>query len=264
MIIQDLPKFKTEKELFDHIVENEDAIFTQAKMELKKADGFGFTPQLLKKEFSEKGVSVDDLLAKDVLESTLIINTTNVIDSHKDLHIPGLWDKSLKENKRVLHLEEHKRGFANIISKGADLKAYAQTVTWKSLGFDMEGKTEALTFDSNIRKSQHAFMHEQYAKGNVDEHSVGMQYVKMITCINDEDYPVQKENWDKYIKEAANPEALGKGKIFWAVTEAKVIEGSAVPLGSNSFTPTQSIKADPTGPTKKQQDKAAILKWLKS
>ena len=106
-------------------------------------------------------------------------------------------------------------------------------------------------------------MFTEYKKGNVTEHSVGMQYVKMVTCINDEDYPVQKENWDKYIKEAANPEALGKGKIFWAVTEAKVIEGSAVPLGSNSFTPTQSIKSDPTGPTKQEQEKAAILKWCK-
>ena len=261
MIIQDLPKFETEKELFDHIVKEEDAIFTQAKMQLKKADGFGFTPKLLKKEFSEKGASVDDLLAKDVLEATLIINTTNVIDSHKDLHIPGLWDKSLNENKRVLHLEEHKRGFANIISKGEDLKAYTETVTWKSLGFDMEGKTEALTFDSNIRKNQHAFMHEQYAKGYVDEHSVGMQYVKMATCINDEDYPVQKENWDKYIKLAANPEVLGKEKLFWAITEAKVIEGSAVPLGSNSFTPTQSIKQEPT---KEETNKADFLNWCKS
>ncbi len=96
-----LPNFETEKELFEHIVKNEEAIFTQAKMEMKKADGLGFDSILLKKDVSEKAVSVEDLLAKDVLEAKLAINTTNVIDSHKDLHIPGLWDKSLKENKHI-------------------------------------------------------------------------------------------------------------------------------------------------------------------
>ena len=29
----------------------------------------------------------------------VIINTTNIIDSHNDLHLPGLWKKSLQENK---------------------------------------------------------------------------------------------------------------------------------------------------------------------
>jgi len=252
----ELPKFETEKELFDHVVNNEDQIFTQAKMEMKKADGFGCFALPLKDNLSEKGASVAELIARDSFEAKLTINTTNVLDSHGDVHIPGLWDKSLKENKRILHLQEHKRSFDAIIAKKENLKAYAETVSWKSLGFDMEGKTEALTFDSTISKEQNAYMHEQYAKGNVDEHSVGMQYVKMVTCINDDDYPVQKDNWDKYAPMVANKEALESAKMFWAVTEAKCIEGSSVLMGSNSFTPTQSIK------TETVKEISAVEKWL--
>ena len=37
-----------------------------------------------------------------------IINTTGLIDSHQDLHIPGIWNKSVKENKSILHVQEHK------------------------------------------------------------------------------------------------------------------------------------------------------------
>ena len=40
-MILKLPKFETEKELFQHLVENEQEIFTQAKMQMKKADGLG-------------------------------------------------------------------------------------------------------------------------------------------------------------------------------------------------------------------------------
>jgi len=256
-----LPEFKTEKELFDHVVENEDVLFAQAKMAMKFADGIGYSSTPLVNDLASKGLSVDDLLAKDNLETKLIINTTNVIDSHGDMHVPGLWDKSLKENRKILHLQEHSRKFSDVISRKENLKAYAESVSWKNLGFNFEGKTEALTFDSKILKSQNEYMFSEYAKGNVDEHSVGMQYVKMVTCIDDEDYPTQKENWDKYFPMAVNNDTF-TGKMFWAVTEAKVIEGSAVLMGSNSFTPTQSIKNEPE-PTESELKEIAIKEWLK-
>jgi hypothetical protein len=261
MILKDLPKFETEKELFDHIIENEETLFAQAKMAMKEADGLGFQAIPLRSGIADKSATPEELLQKNNLQAKLAINTTNVIDSHLDLHVPKMWDKSLKENKKILHLKEHSRKFADVISRKDNLKAYTETVTWKSLGFDFEGKTEVLTFDANILKEQNEGMFKEYAKGNVDEHSVGMQYVKMVTCINDEDYPVQKENFDKYIEMAVNKDSF-TGKLFWAVTEAKVIEGSAVLMGSNSFTPTQSIKSEPKELTPDQKKAIAVRKWL--
>jgi hypothetical protein len=37
-----------------------------------------------------------------------VINTTNWMDSHRMFHIPGIWNKSLKDNPTFkLHLQEH-------------------------------------------------------------------------------------------------------------------------------------------------------------
>ena len=50
-----------------------------------------------------------------------------------------------------------------------------------------------------------------------------------------------KDNYDKYISHVANKEQI-QGGVFYAVTEAKLIEGSAVLLGSNPITPTLEIE----------------------
>lgn len=252
--------FASEKEMLDYVTQNEEKIFEQAKSIVKHADGFGGYSEPMRDDFSTKSIDTEKILEQGYLTAKLAINTTNILDSHDDVHIPGLWDKSLKENKRILHLQEHDRTFRGIIAEGDDLKAYAETRTWKSLGFNLEGKTEVLTFDSVVREKENAFMFEKYAKGKVREHSVGMQYVKMVTCVDDEDYPSFKENWDKYAPMVHNKEMLEGRKVFWAILEAKTIEGSAVPLGSNSFTPTQEIKADPQE-SQKDIFRQAVKEW---
>lgn len=267
MILKGQPQFATDKELFDWIVNNEETIFAAAKAEKKLAEPFGHLTIPMKDGSSFKNeVGVDeDLINKEVLDVKAVINTTNLLDSHKDVHIDGLWDKSLKEkSRRLLHVQEHKSyEFDKIISSGDDLKAYVETVTWKSLGYNMEGSTQALTFESKVRKDRNPFMHKQYAKKYVDNHSVGMFYVKMVTCINDEDYPVQKENWDKYAPMVVNKDELALTKYFWAILEAKAIEGSAVPNGSNWATPTSSVKTEVKEQTKTIKE-SPFLKWLES
>ncbi len=236
-----IPDFETRKELFDFLVKNEQTLITQKKNAIKEADGFAFVPVGSGSEITNKAVST----TKESIEVVAVINTTNIIDSHLDLHLPKMWEKSLNENKMIMHVQEHKSyEFSKIIADGQDLKAYVKNYTWKQLGFNWEGNTQALMFKSTVKVDRNPFMFEQYAKGYVKNHSVGMRYVKISMCINDDDYQVQKENWDKYIKEAINPEFAESNGYFWAVHEAKVIEGSAVPLGSNFVTPTISVKAD--------------------
>ena len=237
----ELKSFGTKKELFNYIVENEEYIIEEKMAELKKADGVDFVIPI-NKQVSKSETAPISLLDKDVIEVTAIINTTNIMDSHKDVHIPGLWDKSLSENKRIKHLQEHVNKFDHIISDKDDLKAYTKTYRWKELGYDAEGSTQALVFESKVKKERNAFMHEQYAKGNVDNHSVGMIYVKMVTCINDEDYGAQFEAWEKYFPQVINQSEAEKSGVFWAITEAKCREGSAVVDGSNFVTPTTSVK----------------------
>lgn len=134
--------------------------------------------------------------------------------------------------------------FDKIIADGDDLKVSAVTMTWKSLGYAYPGSTQALVFDSNVKQSRNAYMFDQYAKGYVKNHSVCMQYVKMVLCINepdDLDYGAEFEAWEKYYSEIANKEYADEMGYFWAILEAKIIEGSAVPRGANSATPTLSV-----------------------
>jgi len=228
--------FKTKKELFAWMVENKQTLIAQKKAEMKRADGVLFALPGFQYEATKADGEGNELTIKAV------INTTNLMDSHQDVHLPGIWNKSIKENKMIMHLQEHKMEFNKIIADGKDLKATVKTYTWKELGYNFEGKTEALIFDSTIKKERNPYMLNQYKQGNVKNHSVGMQYVKLIMAINDENYGAEFEAWEKYYPEIANKSEADTHGYFWAVKEAKVIEGSAVPLGSNRATPTLDIK----------------------
>jgi len=240
-------KFETKKELFEFLFKNKDSLIAQKKANLKIADCISFAPtiSMLKKD-TEKANEPIDVSFLDELKVIVIINTTNLMDSHFDVHIRGLWNKSLKENKMLMHLQEHKMEFSHIISEGKNLKAYVKDYTWNELGFDFEGKTQALVFESIIEKKRNKKMFEQYANGWVKNHSVGMRYVKYDMAINDEDYPNEFIAWEKYYPEIANKKAVDDKGYFWYVLEAKAIEGSAVPLGSNFVTPTlENNKSEP-------------------
>lgn len=149
-----------------------------------------------------------------------------------------------------MHIQEHKsHEFSSIIASGDDLKAFTKTMTWKSLGYDVEGSTQALVFDSTVKRERNPYMFNQYSKGYVNNHSVGMRYVKIFMAIDDDRYEEEKAVWDKYYPEITNKEEADASGVFWAVTEAKAVEGSAVPMGSNPITPTQSIKTEPSQDT---------------
>jgi hypothetical protein len=237
----DLSKYTNRGDLFRFLKDNKHQIIGRREREVKCADAV-FYRAVHGKEGADKAGGVSELLLKDRISVRSVINTTNLLDSHGDVHIKGLWKKSLKEQRNLCLLQEHQWSFDHIISD--DVKADAVRMTWKELGLDFAGETEALVFESEIEKARNPFMFEQYARGYVKNHSVGMRYVQVSLCVNSDDryYLEEKDSWDKYIGEVANAEEAEAAGYFWAVTEAKFVEGSAVPLGSNWATPTQSVK----------------------
>ena len=247
-MILELPQYETKKEMFDFLVANKTTLINQKKSAIKFADAISLNviPQNLHsttKAYDNREEEEED---KDFVEVKAVINTTGILDGHGDVHIKGLWNKSLKENKRLLHVQEHKTAeFDKIISSGEDLKAYVKDFSWKELGYEGEGETQALVFESKVRRERNAKMFEAYSKGYVTNHSVGMQYVKLELAINDEEYEKEMNFWNKYIDQVVNRKDAEDAGYFWVVTEAKAIEGSAVPLGSNPITPTMSIKNEP-------------------
>ena len=259
-----IPKFDNQDEKFAWLKANKDDLEYQKKSAVKEVDMMIPTGGKLLVE--KDGANKDALSEEsDVVKVRAIINTTYVMDSHKDVHIDGLWKKSLQENKFIKHLQEHEMSFKSIIADKDDLSAFTKSYSWRDLGVDAEGKTQALVFDSNVRKSRNSYMFEQYKQGNVDNHSVGMIYVTMKLAINkpdDEDYEKEYAEWEKHIDKILNKEEVERGGYFWAIYEAKAREGSAVPLGSNYITPTLSRSKDTQGEGERIADKMSLSPYL--
>jgi len=241
-----IPADLTGKALFDFVVKNEAIIIHAKKSEIKHGDGF-CSPVLYvddrgklanKAEAGYSPVAIKD----GELQLSVVINTTNWFDSHMDVHIPGIWDKTVKDNyKNGLYLlNYHKATHEDVIGEG--LKPSVVNTTWKDLGYNYNGTTQALFFNGKIYEDRNPGAFKAYRNGEVKQHSVGMRYIKMVTCINDEDYPVQKENWDKYAPMVTNIKDAEDNGVFWAILEAQANEGSKVLFGSNPMTPDMTPK----------------------
>lgn len=272
----EIPTGLARKELFEFLLKNKEALIQQKRLIGKACDGYAFHPEA--NLFNIKGEQLKASSAGvivspgDIVNVKTVINTTNWLDSHLDVHLPKLWKKSLDENKRLLHLQEHDMEFDKVIASGKDVRAYTRSMTWKELGFNYAGSTEALVFDSDVRKSRNPYMYDQYLQGWVDNHSVYMQYVKIVMCINEPNhtgYGAEYEAWEKYLPEIVNKEFAEEMGYFWAVSEAKIIEGSAVVRGSNIVTPTLSVipkSEPPTGTPKNEPGKTtrSLVEVLKT
>lgn len=239
-----IPQFASKGELFNWLRQNKHLLLQAKKSAVKHSDaiaGINIVPSLEQASEIAKELGVAAAPLDGSIMAKIVINTTNLLDSHGDVHIDGLWKKSLQEMKLIYHIQEHKMQFDKVISD--DVKAFTNKISWKSLGYDYEGNTEALIFDSTIKALRNQYMYDQYIQGHVKNHSVGMRYVRLSFCVNSEEkwWIEEKEAWDKYYPMIANKEAADENGYFWAVTEAKVVEGSAVLIGSNSATPTISI-----------------------
>lgn len=240
----DFTQFENKGDLFKFLIKNKQTLINQKKAITKEADSVNFHPSSII-EGEKENATIKAITKADPVQDLgnehkvkVIINTTNLMDSHNDVHLPGLWNKSLSENKSIMHLQEHRMAFDKIISDGEDLKSFVQDFNWKEFGQNFIGKTQALVFESNIRKSRNEFMLNQYANGFVKQHSVGMRYVKLGLAMNDDSNATEFEAWEKYFPIIANKERADEKGFFWFVPEAKIIEGSSVPLGSNHVTPT--------------------------
>jgi hypothetical protein len=63
-----------------------------------------------------EAIKADSVNTNDInkIQAKLVINTTNIMDSHSDVHLKGIWNKTVKEQKPAL-LQEHQM-FNSIIS----------------------------------------------------------------------------------------------------------------------------------------------------
>tara|TARA_S200002703_G_scaffold18690_3_gene15229 strand:+ start:551 stop:1387 length:837 start_codon:yes stop_codon:yes gene_type:complete len=228
------------------LIANKKELIRLKKAEMKKADNVSCSGFAIKSETISKNADTESELYR-----TIVGNTYNFMDSHDDVHIPGIFTKSIKENSRnVLHLHDHVHQLDAQVGKALDI--YEKEVSWSEVGLETEGKTTALLMDSRIEKKRNPNIFEDYKSGLINQHSVGMQYVKIELAVNDSEEKEEFAVWNRYKDQIINLDKAEEQGYFWAVTEAKLIEISCVIKASNELTPTL--------PTKSVEDLAEELK----
>lgn len=231
--------FATKKEEIDYLVKHNKEI-----IEFKKAVVKHTTPTTTEAEISStlKALSTSKEHDTDnVIKRTVIGNTYNWLDSHGDVHLDGTFGKSISERQnKIWHLHDHEQKITAKV--GIPSKIYEETVAWSDLGIKKAGTTTALMMDSDIRKDYNNLIFQEYKDGNIDQHSVGMYYVKIDFAVNDKEHKAEFKTWNDNIENIGNREKAEELGYFYAVKEAKLVEISAVLQGSNELTPTIEAK----------------------
>lgn len=250
-----IPDFGSDRDqLFDWLKKNKSLLIQQKKMSIKEADSFNINierDEYIKID-SNKEFGLVDVNSKNLVVKAAI-NTTGIIDSHADLHLPKGWNRTVKHKaKDGLHLKEHKMVFDNVLADGVDeVQVYVTTMSWKSLGYSFEGNCDVLMHKSILKAYPNPLPHQltksemyyRYRDGEVKNHSVGMGYGSVLFCVDSTDkyWAEEKGNFDQYIEYAVNPEVAKELGYYFAVPEMKYYEGSSVVRGSNWATPTVSV-----------------------
>ena len=83
----EIPSFQSKSDLFDFMIANKSTLIAQKMSVLKHADGLAHSTPIL----NQKGevLKADNVsLDANEIQVKAIINTTNIMDSHKDGQIP--------------------------------------------------------------------------------------------------------------------------------------------------------------------------------
>jgi hypothetical protein len=222
--------------------EGKKALFESKKSQIKYTDTILSTPLLRAKESTLP--TQDEVKKKDSLDVTIVCNTAWFCDSHMDVLTADSYNNSVKaRGTTVPHIADHRQSSTSHVGDVTAL--YTKEMSLKDLGLEQEGKTTALIMESTVRKDYNEDVFKFYANGKINQHSIGLRYVKIYLAYDssDPDEAAYKDVWDKYYPSIINKEEVDKRGYFWAVTEIDLMENSCVLFGANALTPTLEVKS---------------------
>lgn len=168
----------------------------------------------------------------------VIANTYYWLDSHGDVHVKGCFTKSIKENQgKIFHFDNHEHSFNSKVGNVKSIKEV--NVNWSDLGVSKDGKTICIIGETELVEDYNCQVYDAYKNNEINQHSVGMQYVNLQIAVNQPQEVEAYKLWNEIYPLLGNPETADKLGYFWVVKEAKLKEYSCVLWqGSNSLTPT--------------------------
>lgn len=239
--------FENKEQLFKALKDNKDKIINIKKKSIYT--GYNVqNPEDSKQTVSNSQIklkALDKTASKELFEDQnyyyFVVNTTNILDSHRDLHVTGIWNKSAKEQSGKNYLvDTHSLTIKDVIAYPEDVIIFVATIPFKALNYDYKGDTEALIYKVLKNNIVGKEIKEAIESGKTMQASVKMQYVKIDLAMNSdsEDDKVELMNFNNYKDQIANiSDFTEEPSYFFIVKEAKNIhESSLVPFGSNHVT----------------------------
>lgn len=225
--------------LFKDLREKKEEIIDLKKAQILKSCDKGLS--VIAKPIASKVIKTEfKNFSQDDKNYYIAVNSTKLLDSHRDLHLDGIWDRTAKEQQGKNYLvADHELKMGSVIARKEYITMFVAEVSWSALGKDYEGNTEVLVYQIPKDKIICETSKEWLESGDDIEASVRMQYVniKLALDSNEKGDEEEKKEYDKYYPMIANKDEFESIYYFWTVYEAKnVRESSLVLFGSNHGT----------------------------
>lgn len=255
-ILGEKKEFASKELMISYVKENLEQIIDFKKgCEQKSVDkGLAVSCKTLngiRMEVADKAISVD----KDYYY--IAVNTTRILDSHDDLHINGLWNKSVvDQNGKNYLVDTHNLTIRDTIVRKEHIEIFVAKVTFASLGMPYAGSTQVLVYKFRKDKIVNKEAKEWLESGDAIQASVRMIYVSIEFALdsNAPEDKKAKENYDTYKGEIANASDFEYIPYFFIIKEAKnTRESSLVPFGSNPITGNIIKNIEPSADTQKNE-----------
>jgi hypothetical protein len=231
--------FDTEEMMFSELKLNKEDILSLKKAQIQKSceKGTGVVSKslgLVKLTEEIKNLPIDDNY------HYIAVNATKILDSHGDLHVDGIWKKTIKDQQGKNYLvADHKLELDKVIARKGDIEMMVADIPFGLIGKSYEGNTQALIYKIPKDKIINQAAKEWLDSGDDIEASVRMRYVSIKMAMNSisPDDAEEFKTYNEYIDQIANKADFERIPYFFVVTEAEnVKESSLVLFGSNSST----------------------------
>lgn len=248
----DLPKNLSQKDLIEYLVKNKVDLIAKKKSMPVWADVCVTASSILPGQKGANGTKDNHPVDEDTdhLVVRVVANTANFIDSHMDMLIADSAKKSIEERMGMIpHLHDHIHRLDAKIGLVQDI--LLSDLSFTELGISDkfgQGSTQCIVFITDVMKEMNEKVFLQYKNGQVNQHSIGLQYISLALAVNNEDFKEEFAVWSEFIDLAINRNVAEKRGFFWVVKEIRLLENSAVLFGANPVTPTLDNNLEKAGP----------------
>jgi hypothetical protein len=147
--------FETKEQMFKELMLNKEFIIKEKTSNILKSCEKGLSI-VANQDAIFKALETNKALKLDNDYYYFVVNSSNILDSHRDLHVKGNWDKSVKEQQGKVYLVfDHQLKRNEIIAMKEDISMFTAEIPFSLIGKNYDGDTYALIYKVAKNSSKH-------------------------------------------------------------------------------------------------------------